>query len=153
MRLVVDHQIEVERSEFLAVAAIRHERLYSRHDDGRAEQLSRAPRGLVDHRLVLAQDNIEFLHRLLCEFDAIYDEKDALGVASHKKPANQRGAEQRFTSTSRHFQKKFAAARVVVALRNLLHSINLIAAQNQIWTESTEIFRADDFRLERPRRL
>ena len=56
------------------------------------------------------QNDREILHRLFCQFDAIDDEEDALGIAGREKAPNQRRAEKRLARAGRHFQKELAAA-------------------------------------------
>ena len=82
VRLVVHHEIKMERREFLAVTAVNHERLQRRHHDARAKQFARpAARGFVKDGLVFREHDVEIFQRLLGEFDAVNDEKHALGVA------------------------------------------------------------------------
>ena len=123
MRLVVDDEIEIERRELLAIAAVDHERLDRRHDDGRAEQLARSRRArLVDDGLELRQNDVEILHRLLRQFDAVNDEQHALGVAGQEKAADERGAQQRLAGAGRHFQKKLATALLRRTPCDLIHA-------------------------------
>ena len=120
MRFVVDDEVEIERRELFAVAAIHHQRLDRRNHHARTEQLTGAARRLEDHRLVFAQDHIEVLHRLLRQFDAIDDEQHALGVARDEEAANQRRAQQRLARAGRHFQQELALAIPIELRGNLV---------------------------------
>ena len=68
---------------------------------------------LVDDRLELGEDDVEVLHRLLGQFDAVHDEQHALGVARDEKAADERGTQQRLAGAGRHFEEELAAAFVV----------------------------------------
>lgn len=153
VRLVVDDQVEVERRELLTVATICHQRLDGRHHHRRTEQLSGTAGGLVNHRLVFGKDDVEVLHCLFGEFDAVYDEQHALGIARLEEATDQRGAEERLACAGRHFQQEPAATVFVVAPGNFFHGANLVATQGKVGAQFAEVFGADDFGLKRARWL
>src|SRR5262249_41745793 len=80
--LVVDDEVEVERRELFPVATIHHQGLNSGDDNRGTHQFTCAACCLVNHWLELTQDDVEILHSLLSQFDAVHDKQDALGVAS-----------------------------------------------------------------------
>ena len=145
--LIVDDEIEVERRELLAVAAIGHQRLDGGDDDRGAEQLAGAAGGLVNDRFVLPEDDIEVLHRLLGELDAVHDEEHALGISGDQEAANQRSAQQRLSGAGRHFEQESTVSRLVVALRDLVHGPDLVAAQGEIRAQVVQVLRPNRCRL------
>ena len=154
VRLVVHDEIKMERREFLAVTAVHHERLQRGHHDRRAKQFAwPAAGGFVEDGLVFREHDVEIFKRLLGEFNAVNDEKHALGIARWQKTADERGAQERLACAGRHFQKKFAHGLFVKQPRNGVHRVNLITADSQVRAEFFEIVGRDDFAAKRTRRL
>src|ERR1035437_6688109 len=144
----------MKRREFLAVTAVNHEGLQRRNHDGRAKQFTwPAAGGFVEDRLVFREHDSEIFKRLLGEFDAVNDEKHALGIARYQKTADERGAKERLASASRHFEQEFANGFFVEQPRNRIHCFNLITADDEIRDEFFEVSGGDDFTRQRSRRL
>src|SRR5260370_40206286 len=97
---------------------------------------------------IFAEDNVEILHGLLGEFDAVDDEQDALGVASGEKAANEGSAEKGLACSGGHFEEKFALALSIELLRDFVDGIYLITAKGDFVLEALEVVRANDVGLE-----
>jgi hypothetical protein len=126
--LVVDCQVEIERSELVAVATVGQQRLDRRDDDGRANHFSSPAGCFVDYRLELREDDIEVLHCLLRELDSVNDKKDPLGVPRGKEAPDEGGAKQGLARAGCHLEQEFSAASLVVTLGDLIQCPDLIAA-------------------------
>ncbi len=124
---IVDDEVEVERRELFAVAAVGHQRLNGGNDDRGTKKFARAAGRLIDHRLELRQHDGEVFHGLLRKFDTVHDEQDALGVAADEKAADERGAEQCLASAGSHFEEEFAEAFGIEEPGDLVHRSNLVA--------------------------
>jgi hypothetical protein len=109
--------------------------------------------GFENYGAIFAEDNVEILHGLLGEFDAVDDEQDALCVASSEKAANEGGAEKGLAGSSGHFEEKSALAVSIELLRDFVDGIYLIAAKGDFVLEALEVIRANDIGEERARRL
>lgn len=74
-------------------------------------------------------------------------------VPSDEEATDERGTEKRLARAGCHLKQEFAPAGIVVALRDLIQRLNLVAAKVEVRAKSPEIVRTYSFRLKRERRL